>query len=136
MHFTQTFAAAGMIGLGLSAVVSMVLPEPTPPPPMVINSLSYSDGVVTQDRTVNGDVKLHFGWDAFVVSAITGQPVPGCEGSGSWDYSPGNRVVHIPLAEWVGNANCALLDGGKYQLVARYKGLAWATDGRSEVFVK
>lgn len=138
MHLTQTIiggvAVMGALQFAvLEPIKTAMLPEP---PPMVINSLSYSDGIVTQDRTVNGNDGLHLGWEAFVISAATGAVVPGCEGTGGWEYSPGNRVVKMPLAEWVGNAACVLKEGSKYQLVARYKGLSWSTDARSEVFTK
>lgn len=136
MHFTQTFAGAALIAGALHLGVSNVLPDPPAPPLVVINSLSYSDGVVIQDRAINATDRQWIIWEAAVVSDMTGQPVPGCSGAGFWEYSPGERVARIPLREWVGNANCQLIDGAKYQLFSRYKIGGWGTDARSEVFVK
>lgn len=136
MHFTQTALAAAALAGALHLGVNAVIPEPPPPPPLVVNSLTYADGVVTQDRTINADSKLWMIWEAYVVSELTGQPVPGCSGSGFWDYSPGHLVARVPVREWVGSPDCKLVEGAGYQLVARYKAGAWSTDARSEVFVK
>jgi hypothetical protein len=114
----------------LHLAVSSVMPAP---PPIVVNRLAYDAGIVTQDRSVNRTAKFSAVWEAEVISAKTGQAVPGCMGRGDWDYAPGNKVARMPLAEWVGSASCKL-EPGQYQLFARYRAGEWGTTARSDVF--
>lgn len=130
MQMTQL--AIGTLGLvaALQVAVTTILPAP---PPIVVNSLAYDAGIVVQDRTINRGGKFSAVWEAEVLSVKTGQPVPGCAGRGDWDYAPGNKVAEIPLAEWVGSAECNLVPG-EYQLFARYRAGEWGTTARSDVF--
>lgn len=96
----------GTIALALigGVAVNLVLPGPQP---IVVHSLTYSDGVVHQERTITTEQPAFFAaWTAQIVDAATGLPVPHCNGSGSWPYPAGYRVADIPLAEWVGNPLC------------------------------
>jgi hypothetical protein len=130
MHMTQLAVGTTALAAALHFTVAAILPAP---PPIVINSLSYDAGKVLQDRTVNAGAKFSAVWEARIVSVDSGLVVAGCEGRGDWDYSPGNRVAKIGLAEWVGSTDCTL-PPGQYQLFARYRAGSWATDARSDVF--
>ena len=122
MSMTQTAFGVGIVVAALSGVLNVVLPAP---PPITINSLAFDGVNVQQDRTVraNSDAGIFWAqWAADVVNAETGTPVPHCQGSGSWNYKSGQRVVTMDLAQWTGNAAClrdALLPG-VYRLQATW----------------
>ena len=120
MSASQAVVVGGAAALAVSAVLGFVLPKA----PIVINALSYAEGMVTQDRTVTGKGEVFFmGWSAEVVNMATGDPVPWCIGQGSYNYRTGRRVVEFTLPDWVGNAAClpeSLLPG-RYQLRAIWR---------------
>jgi len=130
MHMTQMVVGTGFLAGVLHLAVVAVVPAP---PPIVINLLAYESGDVVQDRTINRPGKFSAVWEAEVISAKTGQAVPGCKGRGDWDYAPGNKQVRMALSEWVGSDDCDLTPG-KYQLFARYRAGEWGTTARSETF--
>lgn len=136
MSLAQTSIGVAVVASVLAAITGAVIPAPPPLPLVNVNSLSYAGGMVTQDRTVNADSAQWIIWAASVVSATTGQIVPGCEGANHWKYTPGQRSATLSLREWVGSSNCTLIDGGKYQLFVRFMAGGWQTDARSEIFVK
>ena len=135
MSATQMLRAVLLVGgvsvAGLNGVIKAVLPEI---PPIVAHSLEYKDGVILQDRTVTveGDGVFWAQWEAQIVYAETGDAVPGCTGSGSWNYKAGTKTYEIPLAEWVGAASCTpeALPAGCYKPVAAW---AWGPDQTSAI---
>jgi hypothetical protein len=133
MHMTQFFAGTAVLAGVLSLAVGAVVPPPVAPP-IVIHSIAYADGEVTQDRTVSSEGSYTAAWTAEVRDFDTGYLVPGCQGSGVWPYPPGHKVVKMSLAEWVGSSQCRLPPGA-YQLVATYFAGTFETLSRSERFV-
>lgn len=126
---SHTIPAATLLigGFALAASWAIDLAVPAPPP-ITVHSLSYDAGLVTQDRTViaDGEVML-MTWGAQVVNAATGEPVPGCTGSGTWPYEAGRREFSMPLDRWVGSLAClpGMLEPGQYYLRAVY---SWQHD--------
>lgn len=121
----------GVSVAGINGVLKTVLP---PIQPIVVHSLEYKDGAILQDRTVTveGGGVFWAQWKAQIVYAKTGETVPGCTGSGSWNYKAGSKAYAIPLAEWVGAASCTpdALPVGCYRPVAAW---AWGTDQTSHI---
>ena len=102
MSFTNISVGIGAVSAGLLFVTGSIIP---PLPPITVHSLTYDAGVVHQERTVEVDppaVVFWAQWRAEVIDATTDAPVPGCVGSGSWNYEAGYKVVDIPIGEWVG----------------------------------
>lgn len=87
--------------------------------PLVVNALSFDVTTmrVVQDRTVHSldGEPVPMEWIARVADAETDASVPGCYGSGSYDYPPGQRTVALTLADWTGNPACSVdrLDAGR-----------------------
>lgn len=125
----------GAVIWGVATVwLRMVLPEPVP---FVVHSLAYSEGVVTQDRTITTDEPAFFAqWTATVENADTGQSLRRCEGSGANGYPPGRMAVSFTLEEWTGRDNCtvASLLPGHYTLRATWRWGEESTAMKSEPF--
>lgn len=130
MYATQFLAGTAVLTVALQVVGSTLLPSA---PPIIVNGLAFEDGNVTQERMVPGTSAISAVWNAKVIDAVSGLPVDGCTGHGGWDYSPGPKIVTMPLNEWVGAQSCRLLPG-TYQLFAEYKVGSWSTDARSDIF--
>ena len=122
MSFTGsavTFAA--MVALGTAALNPVVKLLAPPPPHIVIHAITYDAGMITQDRTVRGDGPVFWmQWQAEIIDKATGQIVPGCEGSGSFNYPTGRKAATMTLQRWVGSDTCAPAPGGTYQPRAVY----------------
>lgn len=120
--------------LVLNFAVGTVLPEA---PRIEVHAITYADGKVTQDRTVNSDApvfRMH--WSAELLDVATGETVPWCQGSGDFPYQTGRKAKTMPLAVWVGNPDCTpeSLPPGRYEPLAVY---AWGDKqviGRGKVF--
>lgn len=96
----------------LSVVVGAILPELQP---IEVHALTYSDGIIHQERTITADGDIFFAsWKAQILDADTMGVV--CEGQGTWNYPVGYKVADIPLAEWVGQDSCTpdSLPAGEY----------------------
>ncbi len=95
---------------------------------IAVHQIAYEDGMVTQDRTVNGthDVFMAF-WAANVTDVNTGLVVPGCEGDGSFAYPVGRSNPTMTLQRWVGSDEC-VLTSGTYELRG-----AWSWGDRQTV---
>ena len=129
------------LGIGMAAVAAvvstalqLVLPQPAP---LVINNLTYADGIVTQDRTLNTDQPAFYAqWTATVENAETGESLRWCEGSGANGYPPGQKAVTFTLADWTGRATCTpdSLPPGLYALRASWRWGAESTSFKSAVF--
>jgi hypothetical protein len=119
MSFTQTLIGMGAVGLVAQSLLSAVLPDATG---IFVHSLSYDNGMVTQDRTVvTGQPSFYAQWAVNVVDAETGQMVPECAGNGAAPYREGRKSLTFTLSDWTGNDNCTpdvLIDGRKYELQA------------------
>jgi hypothetical protein len=101
---TQTFAGIVILAALGTTAVKTVLPSPPPPPPAYIevHNLSFRDGYVTQERTVQiapGGSEFWARWDASVVTA-DGAVI--CTGGGGNFYTPGYVQRVMSLSEWVG----------------------------------
>lgn len=105
MSFSHTIVGVVALSALGSLATSLILP---PPPLIVINSLRYEKGMITQDRTINTEAEVAFmEWRAEIVDAKTGEPVPECQGQGTWNYTAGRKAVPMTLARWTGNDNCS-----------------------------
>jgi hypothetical protein len=130
MSMGQTLAGVGALAVAGHFALNAVLPSP---PPISVQSLSYSAGSVTQARTVSavrGDA-VAMTWVARVIDDQGAVP-PGCLGSGASLYTPGAREVTMPLSQWVGSAACipaTLQPGAWYRLQA-----AWIGAGPEVIF--
>lgn len=123
MSLGQTLFGAGAIAALLQAAWSTV---GFVPPPIIVHSLTYHEGRVTQDRTVTRGPAWVAQWQAAVVDDLSGEVVPNCKGDGFWPYPKGRSAPTMSLGEWVGNPLCRL-PPGTYYLRAIY------TDGSTKV---
>lgn len=104
MSVTQTMFGGGILVVVGSAILQSILPGPSP---IVVHSLSYENGFVTQDRTVSADDGVFFAqWRAEVVDVADDYPVANCSGSGSWNYPSGRSAPEMSLPVWTGNPLC------------------------------
>jgi hypothetical protein len=108
----------------LSAVATLGLRSVLPEQPRIeVHSITYSDGQITQDRTVNSDTPEFFmRWAAKIEDAATGEVVGNCRGDGSFPYKSGRAARTMALDVWVGNPLCtpASLPPGQYVPVAAF----------------
>lgn len=114
---THFVAGTGVLALMMQGMWSIFAPAAQP---IVVHSITYDSGYIVQDRTVNSDGPFKAFWTAEIMDASTGTAVPGCSGSGIWDYPSGRRATRIPIAEWVGNDACDL-GPGSYIPIATYE---------------
>lgn len=134
MSMTQTIIGGTALVLALNWAVGAILPEPIP---IDVISLSYADGMVTQERTITTDQTAFYAqWAATVENADTGDSIRWCEGSGANAYPPGHRAVVFTLADWTGNQRCTpeSLPAGRYALRASWRWGEHSTSRKSEVF--
>lgn len=129
---TNFVAGTGVLFLAIQTLWSALGPEP---PPIVVHSLTYENGYIVQDRTVNSDGKFTALWTAQIQDKATGLSVPGCQGSGTWDYEAGRKTPRIPVAEWVGSPECAL-PAGTFIPVATYMAGDFKLVQRGQEFTK
>jgi hypothetical protein len=102
MSTVQAVAAGTGLAMAVSLALTAVLPAPHP---ITIHAITYSDGLVTQDRTVTGSAQTVFmGWAAKIVEASTGVVI--CSGADSFYYPTGRKVAQMPLDVWTGDPNC------------------------------
>lgn len=131
MSMTQTVAGSAI----LVAAMQMVWTAAAPPvAPIVVHSIAYEDGFITQDRTVSATAKFTAVWNAEIVDAETGAVVPNCSGGGSWDYEAGHRAIKMTLQEWVGNPDCKIPDVGTFYPRATYKAGEFYLSQRGDFF--
>ena len=126
MAGVQSVVGVTALTLVMQAVWMVVGPNP---PPIIVHDLRYEEGYIVQDRTITSDGPFKAIWAAEILNKATGKVVENCTGSGSWDYEAGHKSPRIPLAEWVGNSDCALKRGvyipiatysaGEFHMVAR-----------------
>lgn len=131
MHITQTLVGGAVLGGMLTGLFSFVAPAPAP---IVVHSLKYEDGVITQDRTVTTGAPWLATWKAEIVEYSTGDVVRGCKGDGVWTYTAGRISPSFSLQEWVGSLSCELQPGTYFPRVTYWGG----TDkivARGDVFV-
>ena len=123
MSAMKFYVSASILAIPIAAAINTAIPNGGP---IVVHSLTYADGQITQDRTVAGDGGVTLmTWGAQIVDASTGQPVAGCTGSGTWPYEQGRVAFTMPVATWVGSETCSL-SAGEYYPRAVY------SDGNSE----
>ena len=123
---TQFTIGTGALVLAMQGIWAVIGPTP---PPIIVHSITYDAGMITQDRTITTAGPFKVVWEAAIIDAKTGRIVTGCSGSGAWDYPPGSLSPSFPVAEWVGNDACDLSPGvyvpmatysaGEFRLVAR-----------------
>jgi hypothetical protein len=135
MHISQmAIGGAAVIGFLQLAIINPIKTRLAPlPPPIIVHSLEYADGMITQDRTVSTDGPFVAAWSAQIINAQTGRAVIGCEGSGVWPYPPGRIAPSMSVAEWVGSDAC-VLGVGKYQPIVTFQAGSWENVTRGEVF--
>jgi hypothetical protein len=130
MSATQIIATGG----GIGAVIGFVITAAFPPPPIEIHSLTYDNGFIVQERTINAPgPEFYAGWQAQIINVATGQVMPGCAGAGGWDYKVGTYTARLPLSEWVGSP--CVLPPGEYQPWAKYKSGSLVVEKRGTEFV-
>ena len=107
--FNLTVGIPAMALFG-SFMVGAILPEP---PPIEVHDLTYSGGVITQDRTISADGELFYAdWAAEIVDAQTGVVV--CRGSGHFPYPVGRKAAEMTVDVWTGDVGClARLDASR-----------------------
>lgn len=130
MSLTHTITGLATLGVVAQLAIMTILPEPKP---IEVHSLTYDSGVVTQDRTVRTYAPFFYASWSAKVTTLSGDPVGGCEGGGSWNYEPGRIAFDMPLGEWVGSDQCQL-QPGEYRLVASW---FWGADQethKSDIF--
>ena len=136
MSATHTIAGAGLVGMLLSAAIGVIVPKPVP---LVVHSLTInSDGMVTQDRTINTRADAFFAsWSAAVFDVDTGAALEICEGNGAFPYAAGRRSVEMSLERWTGNPKCHYdaLPPGRYQLRAVWHWGSSQVSAASSIFV-
>lgn len=130
MSFSTHAVGTAMLALIMQGAWEILGPSL---PPIVVHSLTYEEGFIVQDRTVHADGKFTAVWAAVILDKKTGLAVPDCQGTGSWDYQAGHKVIEIPLAEWVGNPQCDL-GPGTYIPMARYSAGEFLEIKRGEEF--
>ena len=130
MSIGNTLIGGGLLAAMLQAAWVAVSPFP---PPIVIHSLTYQDGMVIQDRTVKAATKFAAVWTAEIVDATTGAVVAGCSGGGAWDYVPGRKAVEMTVQEWVGSPTCDV-PAGKFYPRSTYKAGEFYISERGEIF--
>jgi len=121
----MTTTAATAIGIMLLTVMGSLAVQLVPDmvQPIKINSMTYSRGMVTIDRTITTNNELFFmRKSGQVINRTTGDTVPGCDGIKSANFRAGRTKVTVTLEEWIGNTNCtpAMLTPGDYALQAVY----------------
>lgn len=113
---------------GITTALAFAIPPLFPDPPIVVHSLVYDGGRVTQDRTVTSEGDTFYAnWAAIVVDAAG---IPKCSGDGNWAYSVGRRGAEMSLSEWTGDKDCGskLIPGQQYRLKASW---FWGDDQTS-----
>ena len=133
MSFVNTLIGSSFLVLVGSGILQAILPGP---PPIVVHSLEYADGQVTQKRTVTTDDGVFFAeWRAEVVDSATNIPVADCTGTGSWNYSPGYAAPEMDLATWTGNDACDADDlPASFYLRATWRWGDDQTNGESQIY--
>ena len=102
MHTLSTWVGGAVLAAGAFIATEVIFPTP----PIVVHSLTYKDGLIYQDRTVDTDSGTFFAqWNATILDG-NGVPVSFCTGKGTWDYPAGRVVAEMDLARWTGNKNC------------------------------
>lgn len=124
MSITQTFVGtalgAGLIFAASNFALKAVLPLPVP---ITVHALTYANGMVTVDRTIDSDQPYFAARKVGqVINTKTGSAEPQCDGTKFANFTAGQRSDTVPLAQWSGNADCTpeSLAPGEYQLVAVY----------------
>ena len=130
MSATQTILGGVMLFTVATALIRSFAPEPLP---MQVNSITYESGYVIQDRTNVTADPFYASWAAQVIDESTGEKVSNCYGEGSFAYAPGNKVVRLSLAEWVGSPDCVLAPG-RYHLAAAWYWGGNQVGAESDVF--
>ena len=134
MSATHMVVGSSVVAAAVVGVLGLVLPEPQP---ITVHSISYEDGIVSQDRTVVAEGEAFYAsWAAAVMRAEDDTPIAWCNGSGSWPYPTGRRKAAIDLPEWVGSEECTpdSLPPGEYYLKAAWYWGNNQTSARSEPF--
>ena len=108
MSLTQTTIGSAVILAALQSAWVVIGPQPAP---IVVHSLQYEAGFITQDRTITAQAPWVAVWSADIVDAVSGLPVAGCHGDGNWAYEVGRKAVKMTVQEWVGSADCSLPEG-------------------------
>ena len=132
MSATQLAFGLPLEATAISLVVGAALPDP---PPIVVHSLTYRDGVIHQDRTVTADGGLFYAtWQAEII-APDGERV--CQGQGPWNYEGGRMVANLPLDVWSGDVGCLerLQRGVAYEPVASWYWGSSQTSKRGAKFI-
>lgn len=131
MSVGHTITGLAALGLGAQLLLTAILPDVKP---ITVHSLTYSEGIIEQDRTITTDAPFFYAtWRAQIIDAGTGKAVPGCVGSGSWNYTQGRSAIAMPVKVWVGSDDCELT-AGSYRPIAAW---LWGSDQevhRGEVF--
>jgi len=97
--------AGSFLLLAVTTAMNLVLPTPSP---VVVHALRYSDGVITQERTVYTKEEVFFmSWSSEIVDVEAGLPLPDCQGTGARNYRRGHIFARLTLADWVGNTDCS-----------------------------
>ncbi len=117
------------LGIGMTTlsmvgalVVNAVLPDA---PPITVQSLSYADGMITTERTIEADGTIFYlRRTPEIIDVKSGDVVPNCAGSEGRNVTVGHLVASAPLAVWVANPLCTpeTLPPGTYrpQIVYRW----------------
>ena len=107
-----------------------------PPQPIVVHSLEWRDGKVTQDRTVTSMSNVFEArWRAEVRNAASGRVVPGCSGTDWFPYPVGRAAPSMPPSEWLGSDSCEIPIGAPHYLWVQFSAGEWVSvPARSPVF--
>lgn len=133
---SATQLGVGIVFLSMigSAALQVVLPEAQP---FTINALTYSNGIVTQDRTIATDQPAFYAqWAVTVENVDTGDSLRQCEGFGANAYPPGRKAVSFTLPDWTGRPGCTLesIPAGRYALRGSWRWGEHSAALKSSVF--
>lgn len=117
---TPTIVGAAALAIMGSLAVQLV---PDLSTPIVLNTLSYSEGMMTVDRTVTTDKPAFFmRKSSQIVNTATGESIPECEGIKNENFREGRVKATVTMATWSGNPLCTpeVLGSGQFVPLAVY----------------
>ena len=104
MSATQAATGVALMGGLIGLIVSALLPEP---PPIMVASITYENGMITVDRDIIGDgnTSVYMRRSTELLDG-NGERVLHCAGIADINYPVGHVVRTVPLAQFIGEPAC------------------------------